>query len=1029
MILRSQQMIIRLALALAVLSAAISGAHAQDRIGFSEEFDSVDGWSNTERFEKVSTDNGIGCWDTWIGSISSTKFEGQPFSLPATTKTTRTYEAEVDFDRYPYLVIKLDQRPGLAEIEINGRESHAFHTSGIIAQDLRQIGLSGKAALKITMQFMNTGGTFKVDYIRLVSELSDAEKGNLIAAPVDIYKEELKAHPYQGLDALWRRAARPAPQGELEEWAVFHDSATAMPIWRMTARPSHEGLKGANQPTVWWPDGSIMNAPGRGFHFDKQAWGDRKVYHGRYRIDTGRETVSFQMRDESGEWKTIHTTPRIECHSVETGIAEARGRMVVAFIGKHALVVDAPKTADGKPDVKTIALPPSTCKGGGISADGSIFSYNTPWGSYNKINVLLDEDRWDYGAIHTFTHGMHGDPISIMSYTGNAKAVINDGADPLRPGKDVRLLAVYNSSAATDYGQMTRDCRYGITNGMRGELGGQYLMFSADDPGTILRVCTYNTSYSTWDTRAKVKASPDYTKLAYASDMMGWANYYLAIMRLPDAPGDLSLQGNKLTWTRPQRGEEIGGYHVYRNRDSQFERLTDKPVSDEAFELPEGSPALAEYAVASVERSGLTSVPSATAASGEVKTRTFHIEAENLPSTPPMRELADGQASNLRAMRVTPVRDSETLGALKVPAKLTTAGPLRLWARVKLTRGDEGSITVTEGENRSSAVVTSNDWRWVALGTVEGDEIILSSSDAGLAIDKLILSSKSGYVPKTADDRLPPPAAPKALAAKADPPHRVALSWSEPAEGDPAWYSIYVGESEDIEPSNATLVGSTRATTFTDRGLTPGQTYYYTVVACDAWGNSSEAAKAVSAKLPALERKVIEVTLDNAKLDEGLEVIAPPAADGTTKPEGGRTFVSAPKNAAKGADMTVPLEVPADGVWYIWVAARNPSDRNRITAHLDGKDIGRVQMPISKQKRTHIYRFQTQPYHQPAADAYQLSAGKHDLKLVFESPGSAAEIGGFWLTNDPSFTPPGYNPQPMFKDMPDWPGGGKTARP
>src|SRR5271166_5545513 len=72
------------------------------------------------------------------------------------------------------------------------------------------------------------------------------------------------------------------------------------------------------------------------------------------------------------------------------------------------------------------------------------------------------------------------------------------------------------------------------------------------------------------------------------------------------------------------------------------------------------------------------------------------------------------------------------------------------------------------------------------------------------------------------------PSAPSHLAATATSTTRIALTWSAPAGGGlPTAYFIYRGSSITILPQ----LGITTITSYADKSVSPGATYYYAVAA------------------------------------------------------------------------------------------------------------------------------------------------------------------------------------------------------
>ena len=102
------------ALALIVLlitSADVGGADPPPRVGFAEEFDSFEGWEprrnwpHGEPFEQVEVKDGVTSLTTHCGALNHRmvredwpEWPKKPY--PGFVTVTKTYEGEVDFDRY-----------------------------------------------------------------------------------------------------------------------------------------------------------------------------------------------------------------------------------------------------------------------------------------------------------------------------------------------------------------------------------------------------------------------------------------------------------------------------------------------------------------------------------------------------------------------------------------------------------------------------------------------------------------------------------------------------------------------------------------------------------------------------------------------------------------------------------------------------------------------------------------------------------------------------------------------------------------
>jgi len=109
----------------------------------------------------------------------------------------------------------------------------------------------------------------------------------------------------------------------------------------------------------------------------------------------------------------------------------------------------------------------------------------------------------------------------------------------------------------------------------------------------------------------------------------------------------------------------------------------------------------------------------------------------------------------------------------------------------------------------------------------------------GLESDAAVLQTSVGN----------PPAPPRSLTAAAAGCGAVTLSWQAPADGTVVSYRIYRSEAAGGTYQFLAGVGAS-TTSYTDRPLTPGQTYRYTVSAIlDAGGSLVESAPSAEASV------------------------------------------------------------------------------------------------------------------------------------------------------------------------------------
>jgi len=193
------------------------------------------------------------------------------------------------------------------------------------------------------------------------------------------------------------------------------------------------------------------------------------------------------------------------------------------------------------------------------------------------------------------------------------------------------------------------------------------------------------------------------------------------------------------------------------------------------------------------------------------------------------------------------------------------------------------------GKEAGRISVDGSQWHWVALdtGAVELPagtiELELATSDAGIAVDNILVTDDADFVPRgrgQATEKLA--AVPEGLRAEPFGPEdaelmkvksaRVKLAWDPVAAPQGvSHYNVYRADTEPFAADAESLLGSPARTVFYDCGLEAGQKVYYRVRAVDAWGNQSPASAAVA------------VTAARPSVRAAFRVLAEPGADkGTT---------------------------------------------------------------------------------------------------------------------------------------------------
>ncbi len=449
--------------------------------------------------------------------------------------------------------------------------------------------------------------------------------------------------------------------------------------------------------------------------------------------------------------------------------------------------------------------------------------------------------------------------------------------------------------------------------------------------------------------------SPDGTKCLYRSSMLGNNDMYLAVIRHPDPPRELTLQshdeGVRLNWVRPECARELHGYRIYRSRRSggPYELLNSRLVTAESY-LDRGAPNDACYVVTSVEHSGLESRRfSAEAALDPKGLSNLYLEAETAALTFPMREVfvpstASAGHAITRAVRDPLWEKAQGNAVARWQVKLPREGDYRLWARVRSASDQEATVSfAVDGDEIGSCGSNQRTWRWAPLPKprrfARGQHQLTAVMDRpGCELDKLLLTSDASLEPE-AKGNLPTrrPATPEALRAQADETGRhLVLQWRHATGPLHHHFNVYKGASPDFQPSQGALLGSPTRTAFIDPHSSESGSRYYRVVAVDTWGNQSIASQVTRATSPALATtNRIRIDLDQAHLRGGLAL----TADAETVTG---QFVALDR-AGKNDFIEVPLSIPP-GRYLLWVRAR--SKGRYQTARLEIKGGGRAQKAI-----------------------------------------------------------------------------------
>jgi len=591
----------------------------------------------------------------------------------------------------------------------------------------------------------------------------------------------------------------------------------------------------------------------------------------------------------------------------------------------------------------------------------------------------------------------------------------------------VRIWANWATPVPSDYGQLSVDDRWAVTNGMEGELAGKRMLIDGHETGTLLQVVHDFTSRNSWDCNTYSRLSPDTTKIAYMSDALGDTDVYIALTRRPQAPRDLTLSREgaqvRLRWQPSASAREVAGYNVYRSRESGrgYQRINrERILGTEFVDTPPSGAAF--YAVAAEEHSELEGLYSEEAHTGDATRFRVFADVEEGALTPPLRQHFDGDCSNFRCVRIWKETPQEQTGTAAIQVAVPADGLYHVWARAK----GRGEFLCSAAK----ANVASEAWSWVRadppLSLRAGRQTLtLRSESDGLCLDLLLLTNSADDRPTRPDDRGATPSAVQGLRAVEATPNQARLAWTASSDPNVDFYSVHVGEQPDFEPGNATILASGKSTEFLDWGFKPGRPLHYKVLAVSKRGVASSPA-AIRVDIPSLESATLELRIEDATLGDGL-------ARGESK---GFAFAWLPQPLAANAPRpkaTWKFSAPLDGTYYLW-ARYTTLDAKRVSllwVETDGEQRlhgtnWRLRFPctltrhlggVTPDEATWFTDKIASGWWAGPFDSVTLTRGEHTLSVAFEPTHApnGPRLSAVFLSNDPSYRAPGFDPRVDFR--------------
>ena len=1013
-------------------------------------------------------------WPEWKDTTGFTNFEVQ-------------YDTVVDFDVYKYLVIRIVEKGTFAVMLVNGKETKVCYTTGIHAQDLGALGLRGKQKPLIYFNCLNSSGNLKIKYIRFVKELTAEEKAGLIDEGSILRAEGRPAHPYHELEALNARAGRPLKKERVGgEWCVYRDTGTGAEVWRMTNRPTNEYGVAFNC------DGSAFTVKGRGeAGFHVWDWPSRS-----FKLVTGglsdasprfatTEPASIIMAEN--QWLerpkrklSVHrfnfrTGEKTEIASFETDApwrvqelasSPFSSKMLFGFRETPTVFMIDPE-ADAAHRATPLTLPTRLKAVRLANNDTEVCWYNCYTYEGRWMNLKTREE----GILNSPCAGGHaagGLNFTIGPYGEALKLKVpNDMHIQSEAEADaIRIFANYRENVEVDYGNVSPNGKWMVTDGVRGDLEGKHLMFSIDDPAAVLQVCNHHTSRNDWVTNTYSAASPDATKVAWISDQFDDGDVYMAITGRPAPPTELKAVRNdagvQLSWHAPKGAREVAGYRVYRSLKggTGFIPFNREPMKATEF-LDENAPKDSTfYVVATCEPSGLEGNFSNEASVGTKLSLYHYYQSENAKWAAPARIAFHGDASSGRYLRIHHASATEPKAG-HIRFSVSGIGGFTLWLRGR-AEGEAGEWTCKVGDRKESVGYGKKDtfptpppddrekpvdavsgakgssqkvFHWkscrgqpFALKENTPLEIDISGSVDGLALDQIALAliDIQGIAippgPKAPGPDTEPPDDVSALESFDVTPQSLKLRWKPSPSLNIQRYDIHQIGADPVELGNQTIIGSTAGTEFEDWGLRPGTAYTYAVIPVDTRGNKTigqtiqvtTAAQTVQTIAEDVEKAACDPRTKAVKSESGIALVTLPKVDG---------------DAAKAdyAKVTYTVDVKEQAPFMFWLQYR--------PAYVAGKDmILGVEIdgaPAVNFSLRHPYapmafnqwdagkrpeRVWTDKLVLNGKDVFDLASGPHTITFLLDPKLTELQhaLGKFTICNDHSFRPEGYNPRANF---------------
>ena len=419
--------------------------------------------------------------------------------------------------------------------------------------------------------------------------------------------------PYE----LLRTSAGEYPSERL----IFHDVTSGTVIWKLSHNPGYNYHTYSNL-AVWNLDGSRLfltsTRPDRVRNWlvtpdggrwspyptddtwtywselnkDQLIYTDPKCRIYESNVATGETRQLWDLSQEPGELKLFRPS-----HDGKKFVVRQTHIPVGSTTHSFALVLNA----DGSGPIQRIDLGREVAQVWFLKRADHSFTFNEDTVGAERSQWMCEPEK--NGAIHKITTMFYHpsiSPLGMRAVSGQARTPKAFWITDLDTGSSRPLTLLSEPESQTGGGHFSWEVD---EKWVVGSIGNAIYEMQVDS-GQRRLLCIPNTQHSA-RTESEPESSPDGTKVAYNSTMLGDCDAYIAVQKLPDPPRNIYRQsgpdkGRILTWDPPEHARELAGYAIYHGT----EFLTDLPITQRRYEVPDEKES---YTVVAVERSGLQS--------------------------------------------------------------------------------------------------------------------------------------------------------------------------------------------------------------------------------------------------------------------------------------------------------------------------------------------------------------------------------------------------------------------------------------